>query len=250
MGTGVQLDGVVKGRISRLSALSRDGQWDLSELPWQSEPILPEGVPGDMYRDLVSQLYHAELFTIAVCERLHDALPIAEAQEFLRWQIIDERRHAEAYRRYAELCGGLTGPNGALAEVFHMALAWKGTPVALALCANVLLEGEALNQQQKRIDTLPCPLFKRINQRIIQDESRHHGFGMVLLEAAFPQVSVEERQTVAQWARGLWQGWERANKGRYESGAAGAAGLRTDSSELQARWAQVQSKLQARGIGL
>lgn len=201
--------------------------------PSDQMPVIPEGVGRADYIDMISQLYHAEIFTISICARLVRELPDFQAIRFLCTQMNEEARHAEAYAAYIRKLGDIAPMNEKLEKIFQKALDWKGSPYALILGLNVVLEGEALNQQRKRIDTLPCPLFKAINLQIIQDEARHSGFGHLYLQDKLPTLSPEEKSEMAQWIGLLWNEWKEANENRYLQD--GYELLRTTQQELDTR---------------
>jgi len=234
-------------RISSLATKATARAWSARDVAWSQPLVLPDGIRPVVYVDLVSQLYHAELVALDALARMHAELTEPEARAFLATQIADEERHAQVYRAYLERVGDLRPIDPGLATSFDAARAWTGPAWALVVALNVMMEHEALHQQHKRIATLPCPLFKEINQRIAADESRHAGFGVLYLEHALPRVPAGEKADVIAWLRTLWARWHDANRGRYQ--AAGEEVLRLDAEELERRGRRVGATLASLGLG-
>jgi hypothetical protein len=227
-----------------LTAKATAAQWHPDAIPWHLEPVLPTRVPARIYVDMVSQLYHAELAALDVLAELHAALP--EARAFLATQIADEHRHAAVYRRYLERLGELAPIDPGLASIFAFAHATKLPPLAKVVALHVVMEHEALAQQQKRIDTLPCPLFAAVNRAILRDESRHAGFGVIFLTQTLPTVDRDVRGAIAEWVSELWRLWCEANAGRYTH--VDAEVLRLEHAHLAARWQILETRLTRLGL--
>lgn len=207
-------------------------------IDWRLEVKLPEGIDQHTYVDMVSQLYYAEEATIQLLGRMLQEVPDLHAKQYLCTQAMDEARHAQVYRTYLERMGDIAPINEGLRYVLESGLAWRGSFCGLVVALNVVMEGEALRQQQKRIETLPCPLFREINTAIIRDESRHAKFGRVYTTEKLAKVSLEDKVEIYRWIKQIWNLWERANEGRYQ--VDGADVLRTESKELQERLAAQQ----------
>lgn len=233
-------------RLERLIAKATTAQWSIDHIDWSPEPVLPAGLPHRIYVDMVSQLYHAELAALDVLARLDRELPEAQARRFVATQIADEQRHAAVYRRYLERLGDIAPVNTKLDAIFRFARDTALPAFALVVALNIVMEHEALQQQQKRIDTLPCPLFGVVNRAIVADESRHAGFGVVYLADALPRASHADRLAVAGWVKQLWAMWCDANEGRYA--AEGAELLRLERIALAERWTVLAERLERLGL--
>jgi hypothetical protein len=234
-------------RLDRLTAKATAGQWTADQIAWNTEPVLPARLPPAIYVDMVSQLYHAELAALDVLARLERELPEASARRFLATQITDEQRHAAVYRGYLERLGDVAPINGKLEAIFRFARESRLPAFACVVALNIVMEHEALQQQKKRIESLPCPLFGEINRRIVADESRHAGFGVIYLAGALPDASPADRLAVAAWVKQLWAMWCEANEGRYAT--EGAELLRLERAHLGERWAILVERLTSLGLG-
>lgn len=228
----------VETRSKRLQGLIVDSfkeQWSPEDkIIWDQTVKLPDGIDKRTYVDMVSQLYYAEEATIHIIGSMLQQIPDFQARQYLCTQAIDEARHAEIYRRYLEILGDIAPINEGLKSVLSSGInlnhGYCGSVVAL----NVVMEGEAINQQKKRIQTLPCPLFKQINEAIIRDEARHSAFGKIYMKMKLSTLDEDERQAIYQHVSKLWYLWASANEGRYFID--GAEILRTESGEIDQRW--------------
>jgi hypothetical protein len=234
-------------RLETLIRKAQNQQWAADTgVNWNQQPVIPNGVSVDVYLDMMSQLYHAEIYVVEFCSRLVPLVPDLQAKRFLATQIHDEARHVQAYAQYIQLFGDILPMNEKLRMLFDGALAWEGSYLGWIVAINVLLEGEALNQQNMRIRTLPCPIFKEMYSRITIDESRHTAFGITYLTDKVPALTAAERKAILAWVSSLWKGWEQANEGRYSDESARV--LRTSSEELRSRFGEQLKTL--RRIGL
>lgn len=220
-------------QLQQLIEKSESSNWSIPAINWNQAPLVPEGIIEADYIDMISQLYHAEIFTLKVLARLITEVPDFQAIRFICAQMNEEARHADAYAAYIQMLGKINPINEKLATVFNKAFTWQGSYCGLIVALNVVMESEALNQQRKRIETLPCPIFKEINLRIILDEARHSGFGFIYLKDKLHHLTHIEKTEIIQWIESLWNDWKIANEDRYILD--GAAILRTSDEELDSR---------------
>jgi para-aminobenzoate N-oxygenase AurF len=234
--------------IARLTDKAMRAQWSPDQdIDWTLPVALPSGVRPAVYTDMVSQLYYAEEATIHVLGQMMQSLPDLDARQYVCTQAIDEARHAQVYRQYLCILGDVAPIDPGLQAVFEKAFDWRGPSLGLVVALNLVMENEALAQQKKRITTLPCPLFKQINQAIIRDEARHASFGILYVERKAPEASQSERAQILEWIACLWQLWREANAGRYAHD--GEQILRLDPAELAHRGRRVIRALAALGLG-
>lgn len=218
--------------LENLIHKSDSGQWSaINDINWNQTPIIPEGVTTADYLDMISQLYYGEILTIQVIARMIDQLTDFQAKRFLVGQMYEEMRHAEVYLKYISKIGELAPINEKLKLIFDQALNWKGSVYGLIVALNILFEGEALQQQQTRVNTLPCHLFKEIIKRITIDEARHASFGVIYLKEKLPSVPTTDKIEILKWVFSMWNGWVVANDGRYKE----AAILQIDTSKFDSR---------------
>lgn len=222
-------------RLQNLIDISFREQWDPQDaIDWEQEIKIPLGINDKIYVDMVSQLYYAEEATISIIATLLATVPDLHAKQYLCTQAMDEARHAQVYKRYLQKLGDIAPINESLKYVLEKGLSWKGNYCAAIVALNVVMEGEAVSQQQKRIDTLPCPLFQNINKTIIRDEARHAAFGKVYMKEKLPSLAVDDKLEIYEWIKDLWGHWAIANQGRYSID--GSEILRTEKTELNDRW--------------
>jgi hypothetical protein len=232
---------VFDARLEALINKAFKNQWAIdSEIDWKLDPVLPTGIDRTMYIDMVSQLYYSEEATIALLGRMLRDVPDLQAKRYLCTQAADESRHAQAYRAYLERLGDIAPINEGLKAIFDAGLSWSGEPCGMIVALNICLEGEALKQQHKRIETLPCPLFKQVNEAIVVDEARHSAFGQIYLKTHLSTITDDAKRAILLWIGSLWQLWSQANEGRYKPDPTNpaAAVLQTPPEELEQRWVE------------
>lgn len=233
--------------IDKLCNHAQAARWSVEDrIDWQAEVQLPPDVPAASYVDMVSQLYYAEEATLQVCARMVRELPELTAKRYVCTQMADESRHIQAYQRYLARLGDIAPVNERLKSLFVAALESKGDPTALVVALNLVMENEAMDQQKRRIDTLPCPLFSQINRAILVDEARHSAFGTLYLRGKLPLLQEEQRHAITAWIESLWGGWMHANDGRYTD--EGARVLAVRPQELSASWGGHQRRFRALGL--
>lgn len=227
----------VSERLSKLIEIANSSQWSPdTAIDWKTEIVLPKEVDTGIYIDMVSQLYYAEEATINLLGRLIQFVPDLQAKQYLCTQAVEEARHLQVYHRYLEKLGDISPINDGLKILLDKGNNWNGSLFALILALNVLMEGEAINQQNLRIKTLPCPLFCQINKTIVRDEARHTAFGKIYLKDKLPLVNAEEKYQIVSWLKNLWQLWTKANEGRYM--ADGGDILKVKKTDFPDRWGQ------------
>jgi len=165
---------------------------------------LPRWLPRSFPALIVSQFYHGEQATLAMCRKLMDGLVNPEERRFIRFQIADEQRHVDVYRTYLADIGNLAPVNPVLEAAYEKALAWNGPPEALVAAFGIILEGEALYALDYLDTWFPCPRFRRINRLIARDEARHVAFGRIYLGYRFAGQSRRQRFEIYCWLKALW----------------------------------------------
>ncbi len=245
--TLVGKDDVLFNGIETLVSKAGLNQWDLKDIPWEAEsPVLKAPNTGPL-RDLISQAYYAELATIEVCSQLMQSDIGLQSKRFIATQIADEARHAQAYHDYLEKIGGLVPIHPKMNEIFHSVIKAENLPdLCKVVAVNILLEGEALNQQGKRSKVIPCPIFAEINRNILIDEARHHAFGKMFAPMLAKKHTKDELESIGIWCQGIWENWILANKGRYE--AEEAQHFKVLEDEIKNRWPVYEAELEKIGI--
>jgi len=191
--------------INRLSIKGAARQWRSADAFAGNEKIfLPRWLQRSFPALIVSQFYHGEQATLAMCRKLLAGLENPEERRCIRIQTADEKRHAEVYRAYLAEFGNLAPVNPVLEAAYEKALAWNGPPEALVAAFSIILEGEALYALDYLGGWFPCPRFRRINGRIAADEARHVAFGRIYLGARLPAMPRERRFEIYRWLKALW----------------------------------------------
>jgi hypothetical protein len=201
-------------------------QWNAShDIDWKTEldpdrGILPDGlidIYGTKYWERlspaqrvdlnrhfsawrISQLMYGEEFAMLVCSQLVNILPDIDSKFFMATQVVDEARHSEVLTRYLHDKIGVTYPlTASLRNLFTRILEmpqWYLKTVGTQLVAETLAVSLFRMLEQHSQDSLISSICKRI----LADESRHMGFGMLSLPDQVSELSERERREVEDFA--------------------------------------------------
>jgi len=148
----------------------------------------------------ISQLMYGEEFAMLVCSQLVNIVPNIDAKFFMSTQVVDEARHSEVLTRYLLEKVGVTYPlTSSLRNLFSRILElpqWYLKTVGTQLVAETLAVSLFRMLEQHSQD----PLISSICKRILADESRHMGFGMLSLPDQVGELSEPERREVEDFA--------------------------------------------------
>jgi rubrerythrin len=163
---------------------------------------------GELNRRLatwrLSTLMYGEHGAMIVCSQLVETVEGNDAKRFQATQVVDEARHTEVLNRYiTEKLGGQFYPMPAsLKELFDVLIAdsrWAAKAIGLQLVAETF----AVSLFRMLAETSKDPLLSEICRRILADESRHMGFGMLSLPRVVAESSERQRlelEEVTEWA--------------------------------------------------
>jgi hypothetical protein len=206
--------------LRRLYELAKRDQWNAArDVAWDT-PVDPErGIVADELIDIhgtpywdalsprervelnrrlsawrLSVLLHGEHGAMLVCSQLVETVAGADAKLFQATQVMDEARHSEVLSRYIdEKLGGQLYPMPANErELFDVLLGdprWPLKTIGLQLVAETFAVALFKMLAETSID----PLLRDICHRILGDESRHMGFGMLALPEVVRDLGETER---------------------------------------------------------
>jgi hypothetical protein len=213
--------GVSEADMRRLYENAKRDQWNASkDIPW-SDPPSPDGrVIADELVDIygsplwdrlsetervdlnrriaawrLSVLMHGEQGAMLACSQMVDIVQGADEKFFQATQVMDEARHNEVLNRYlADRLGGLTYPIPVnVHDIFESILSerrWYLKTIALQLVAETF----AVSLFKMMTESARDPVLGTVCRRILQDESRHMGFGMLSLPRVVREASETERR--------------------------------------------------------
>jgi len=235
-----------KESFARLAAKARAGQWSAAEdIDWRRRPRLPLWITQDQARAAISQLYHGEIATSRMCRALLGGFESGPARRCLEFQIADEARHAEAFKRYLGSLGGVAEMDRNLAWALDAAGKGPAGPLGAMVAFHVVVEGEVLRVQDSLTRPLPCPLLKQINRRVARDEARHVAFGRIYLTEAVVDLSTDARSRLHGWVQDLWR--QTTDLALAESVGSGMA-RRVLRSWLSGGWRHHEAALRQIGV--
>ena len=149
----------------------------------------------------LSTLVHGEHGAILVCSQIVENVQGQDAKLFQATQVVDEARHNEALQRYIALrLDGRTYPlAGNVKEIFDALLgtsSWHLKTIGLQLVAETF----AVSLFRMLAETSKDEVLREVCRRILQDEARHMGFGMLSLPAVVAEASEAERREMEDFA--------------------------------------------------
>jgi para-aminobenzoate N-oxygenase AurF len=205
-------------------------QWNVSrDIDWTQSYDIDQGVLADEMLDIygtpfwdrlspaergdlnrrfanwrLGVLLYGEHGAMLLCSQLVECVAGTDAKFFQATQVVDEARHNEVLNRYVtERLGGLRYPLPDFEkELFDTLLSdsrWTVKTIGLQLVAETF----AVALFRMLAETSKDPLLRQICKYILQDESRHMGFGMLSLPDVIRELTDAERaelEEVTHWA--------------------------------------------------
>jgi hypothetical protein len=149
----------------------------------------------------LSTLVHGEHGAMLVCSQMVENVHGQDAKLFQATQVVDEARHNEVLHRYIALrLEGRTYPlAGNVKEVFDTLLgtsSWYLKTIGLQLVAETF----AVSLFRMLAETSKDAILREVCRRILQDEARHMGFGMLSLPAVIADATEAERHEMEDFA--------------------------------------------------
>jgi P-aminobenzoate N-oxygenase AurF len=219
-----------QAELRKLYENAKRDQWNATEdIPWERPVDLERGVIADELLDAFGTRYwerlsakeqselnrrvatwrlgtlmYGEHGAMLVSSQLVEMVAGGDAKFFQATQVVDEARHTEVLSRYIEeKLGGVAYPMPlAEKELFDTLISdsrWPVKTIGLQLVAETF----AVSLFRMLAETSKDPLLREICRRILADESRHMGFGMLSLPAVVADSSEAERrelEDVTEWA--------------------------------------------------
>lgn len=191
--------------LATLARHADAARWSVdSGIDWSCSPGPPRWWTRRGFVRAVSQLYHGECITGEFVRRLAAAGGDEDVVAFLEVQAEDERRHAQAYRRYLDRLGDIAGIDAPLADLFAAIAAWSGPRQAQMVAYHLVVEDEAVQIQNAFSRWVACPLLRSVHRRVATDEARHVAFGRLVLRRQRATLSGDEWRHVVDWIEDLW----------------------------------------------
>lgn len=143
----------------------------------------------------LSVLVYGEQGAMLACSQLVDIVPGADQKFFQATQVMDEARHNEVLERYiAGRLGGLHYPmpenERFLFDTILTDTRWYIKTIALQLVAETF----AVSMFRMMAEAAKDPVLGEVCRKILLDESRHMGFGMLALPQIVRDATEGERR--------------------------------------------------------
>ena len=206
--------------LRKLYENAKRDQWNAGkDIPWESPVDVERGVIADELVDIfdtpywdklspkqqgelncrlaawrLSNLMYGVHGAMIICSQLVEMVSGGDAKFFNATQIVDEARHTEVLHRYLSEKLGFFYPMPAPEkELFDTLIAdarWPVKTIGLQLVAETF----AVALFRMMAETSKDPLLCEICKRILTDESRHMGFGMLSLPGVVAESTEAERR--------------------------------------------------------
>ena len=218
--------GVEAAELRRLYENAKRDQWNVSrDIDWDQPAELEAGLLADELIDIhgtpfwdrltpdervelnhrfanwrLGVLLYGEHGAMLVCSQLVETVSGSDAKLFQATQVMDEARHTEVLERYVQQrLGGLRYPMPDFErELFDTLLGdrrWTVKTIGLQLVAETF----AVALFRMLAESSRDPLLRQICRFILQDESRHMGFGMLSLPAVVGEMTGAEREELEEF---------------------------------------------------
>ena len=143
----------------------------------------------------LSVLVYGEQGAMLACSQLVDIVPGTDEKFFQATQVMDEARHNEVLERYIQTrLGGLHYPMPDNERFLFDAILtdprWYIKTIALQLVAETF----AVSMFKMMAEAAVDPVLGEVCRRILLDESRHMGFGMLALPKIVREATEGERR--------------------------------------------------------
>ncbi len=148
----------------------------------------------------LSVLLYGEQGAMLACSQLVDIVAGADQKFFQATQVMDEARHNEVLERYLQSrLGGLHYPmpenERFLFDTILTEPRWYIKTIALQLVAETF----AVSMFKMMAEAARDPVLSEVCRRILLDESRHMGFGMLALPGILREASEAERREMEEF---------------------------------------------------
>jgi hypothetical protein len=149
----------------------------------------------------ISTLVHGEHGAMLVCSQMVENVHGQDAKLFQATQVVDEARHNEVLQRYLALRleGRIYPLAGNVKEIFDTLLgtsSWYLKTIGLQLVAETF----AVSLFRMLAETSKDEVLREVCRRILQDEARHMGFGMLSLPAVVAEATEAEHREMEDFA--------------------------------------------------
>jgi hypothetical protein len=168
-----------------------------------------ERLPADVRLELnrriaawrLSVLVYGEQGAMLACSQMVDLVTGPDEKFFQATQVMDEARHNEVLERYIrERLGGLHYPMPEAEREILGAIIGDSRWYIKTIALQLITETFAVALFKMLAQAAADPVLRQICGRILQDESRHMGFGMLALPGVVAEATESERREMEDFA--------------------------------------------------
>ncbi len=219
--TTFELDyAVAEPELRRLYENAKRDQWNASrDIAWSTPPSPDGRVIADELVDVygsplwerlgererielnrriaawrLNVLMYGEQGALLTCSQLVDVLEGTDTKFFQATQVMDEARHNEVLDRYIrERLDGMSYPMPANERALFDSILGESRWYLKTIALQLVAETFAVSLFRMMAESSRDPVLGEVCRRILSDESRHMGFGMLSLPAVLRDASESER---------------------------------------------------------
>ncbi len=220
--TTFELDyAVAEPELRRLYENAKRDQWNASrDIAWSTPPSPDGRVIADELVDVygsplwdrlgerervelnrriaawrLNVLMYGEQGALLTCSQLVDVLEGTDTKFFQATQVMDEARHNEVLDRYIrERLDGMSYPMPANERALFDSILGESRWYLKTIALQLVAETFAVSLFRMMAESSRDPVLGEVCRRILSDESRHMGFGMLSLPAVLRDASESERR--------------------------------------------------------
>ena len=178
-------------RMRRFYRSAKRVAWDVSDLPWDTQPVVPRA-DSERWRlvwgSVIQQQLQADQTAVDAATRLLLQVPEPEARMYYSTMVQDEARHIERWTRLASSLEPVDGFSPYFAELSEKFLECELLEESVLLF-QVLFEGCALEAFREIAKTTEQTVLGAMANKLIVDDAIHHRSGVTYEEHLLSNAS-------------------------------------------------------------
>jgi len=149
----------------------------------------------------ISQFMYGEALAAYAAARCSSFIPGVYDKGFLALQVVEEKRHADVFRRYLlEALDGEVYPISTPLQMYYENLSKESRWHFLFVALHIVIESVAQAGFENMAQYAQDPLLQEIVSKIEEDEERHVAYGMMTLKRKLTEIPRSELEELARFA--------------------------------------------------